>query len=148
MDAGTLQLAWRHNSGDELITVTAEQGDFTSAVARRSGYAAWQHLETLYLCPLTDNRIAENPYRCTGQSTEEVYCCSVGQEISREQALLQSCGLYFAPERWHIDASDWRQYWQKTTCSGMGDIAERDTASDSGKGVFIINGAIRTARAA
>lgn len=36
----------------------------------------------------------------------------------------------------------------KTTCSGMGDIAERDTASDSGKGVFIINGAIRTARAA
>lgn len=62
---------------------------------------------------LTDNRIAENPYRCTGQSTEEVYCCSVGQEISREQALVQSCGLYFAPERWHIDASDWRQYWQK-----------------------------------
>ena len=62
---------------------------------------------------LTDNAVEENPYRCTGLSSEEVYCCSVGQEIGRDQALVQSCGLYFAPERWHITAQAWRKYWQE-----------------------------------
>ncbi|HAV0411209.1 TPA: DUF2300 domain-containing protein [Salmonella enterica] len=114
VDAGTLQLAWRHNSQDELITVTAEQGGILRQPLPADLATPLGSIWKLFIYAwLTDNRIAENPYRCTGQSTEEVYCCSVGQEISREQALLQSCGLYFAPERWHIDASDWRQYWQK-----------------------------------
>jgi uncharacterized protein YfaQ (DUF2300 family) len=54
------------------------------------------------------------PYVCTGKlPAEEVYCCTVGQSIDREQALVRSCGLFFAPERLALRAADWQRYWQQ-----------------------------------
>ncbi|MFJ2480851.1 DUF2300 domain-containing protein [Pseudomonas sp. NPDC087598] len=59
-----------------------------------------------------DTGAREAAYECRGQSKEEVYCCSVGGKIERDQALVKSCGLYFEPARLGIAAADWRTYWQ------------------------------------
>ncbi|MDF3934888.1 DUF2300 domain-containing protein [Pseudomonas citronellolis] len=61
---------------------------------------------------LVDNDRHEPEYACKGQSREEVYCCSAGQSIGRDQALVKSCGLYYQPARLGIDPADWRGYWQ------------------------------------
>ncbi|WP_339496174.1 DUF2300 domain-containing protein [Pseudomonas sp. RA_105y_Pfl2_P56] len=61
---------------------------------------------------LVDTGAREPAYECRGQSKEEVYCCSAGGKIERDQALVKSCGLYFEPARLGIAADDWRTYWQ------------------------------------
>ncbi|SIR49323.1 DUF2300 domain-containing protein YfaQ [Pseudomonas sp. B10] len=61
---------------------------------------------------LVDTGAREPAYECRGQSNEEVYCCSAGGKIERDQALVKSCGLYFEPARLGIAATDWREYWQ------------------------------------
>jgi len=61
---------------------------------------------------LVDTGAREPAYECRGQSKEEVYCCSAGGKIERDQALVKSCGLYFEPARLGIAAADWRTYWQ------------------------------------
>jgi uncharacterized protein YfaQ (DUF2300 family) len=61
---------------------------------------------------LVDTGADEPAYACRGQSKEEVYCCTAGGKISRDQALVKSCGLYFEPARLGINAADWRSYWQ------------------------------------
>ncbi|EUB87135.1 DUF2300 domain-containing protein [Pseudomonas sp. GM30] len=61
---------------------------------------------------LVDTGAREPAYECRGQSKEEVYCCSAGSRIERDQALVKSCGLYFEPARLGIAAADWRTYWQ------------------------------------
>ena len=61
---------------------------------------------------LVDTGAREPAYECRGQSKEEVYCCSAGGKIERDQALVKSCGLYFEPARLGISSSDWRAYWQ------------------------------------
>lgn len=61
---------------------------------------------------LVDTGAREPAYECRGQSKEEVYCCSAGGKIERDQALVKSCGLYFEPARLGISSSDWRTYWQ------------------------------------
>lgn len=61
---------------------------------------------------LVDTGAREPAYECRGQSKEEVYCCSAGGRIERDQALVKSCGLYFEAARLGIAATDWRAYWQ------------------------------------
>jgi uncharacterized protein YfaQ (DUF2300 family) len=61
---------------------------------------------------LVDTGAREPAYECRGQSKEEVYCCSAGGKIGRDQALVKSCGLYFEPGRLGINGADWRTYWQ------------------------------------
>lgn len=61
---------------------------------------------------LVDTGARESPYECRGQSKEEVYCCTAGGKIERDQALVKSCGLYFEPTRLGIVDADWRTYWQ------------------------------------
>ncbi|VEF13069.1 Predicted secreted protein [Pseudomonas fluorescens] len=61
---------------------------------------------------LVDTGARESAYECRGQSKEEVYCCTAGGRIERDQALVKSCGLYFEPARLGIAAADWRGYWQ------------------------------------
>ncbi|WP_460142395.1 DUF2300 domain-containing protein [Pseudomonas sp. S3_B08] len=61
---------------------------------------------------LVDTGAREPAYECRGQSKEEVYCCSAGGKVERDQALVKSCGLYFDPARLGIAAKDWRAYWQ------------------------------------
>lgn len=61
---------------------------------------------------LVDTGAHESAYICRGQSKDEVYCCTAGGSIERDQALVKSCGLYFEPARLGITAEDWRNYWQ------------------------------------
>lgn len=61
---------------------------------------------------LVDTGAREPAYECRGQSKEEVYCCTAGGKIERDQALVKSCGLYFEPSRLGIADADWRPYWQ------------------------------------
>lgn len=61
---------------------------------------------------LVDTGAREPAYECRGQSKEEVYCCSAGGRIERDQALVKSCGLYFEPARLGISSAEWRTYWQ------------------------------------
>ncbi|SEM95729.1 DUF2300 domain-containing protein YfaQ [Pseudomonas sp. ok272] len=67
---------------------------------------------------LVDTGAREPAYECRGQSKEEVYCCSAGGKIERDQALVKSCGLYFEPQRLGIDATQWRTYWQARQAPG------------------------------
>jgi hypothetical protein len=53
---------------------------------------------------LVDTGAREPAYECRGQSKEEVYCCTAGGKIERDQALVKSCGLYFEPARWAFPA--------------------------------------------
>ncbi|MBR7552208.1 DUF2300 domain-containing protein, partial [Mycobacterium tuberculosis] len=48
-----------------------------------------------------------------GNDPEEVYCCTAGNSIDRERALIQSCGRYFEPVRLGLDRADWRRFWQQ-----------------------------------
>lgn len=61
---------------------------------------------------LVDTGAREPAYECRGQSKEEVYCCTAGGRIERDQALVKSCGLYFEPARLGIAGAEWRDYWQ------------------------------------
>ncbi|TMU81386.1 DUF2300 domain-containing protein [Pseudomonas fluorescens] len=61
---------------------------------------------------LVDTGAREPAYECRGQSKDEVYCCTAGGRIERDQALVKSCGLYFEPARLGIATADWRNYWQ------------------------------------
>nr|WP_085707084.1 DUF2300 domain-containing protein [Pseudomonas sp. B35(2017)] len=67
---------------------------------------------------LADTGAQEPAYECRGQSKEEVYCCSAGGKVERDQALVKSCGLYFEPARLGISAADWRSYWQARNAPG------------------------------
>ncbi|WP_454733195.1 MULTISPECIES: DUF2300 domain-containing protein [Cupriavidus] len=51
-------------------------------------------------------------YTCRGGDPEEVYCCTAGQGIDREHALVRSCGRYFEPRRLGLSGADWRRFWQ------------------------------------
>ncbi|CAH0443384.1 hypothetical protein LMG10661_00193 [Ralstonia syzygii subsp. syzygii] len=62
---------------------------------------------------LVSRRIPTPDYACHGNDPEEVYCCTAGQSIDREHALIQSCGRYFEPARLGLDAADWRRFWQQ-----------------------------------
>ena len=61
---------------------------------------------------LEDTGSQEPAYACQGQSREEVYCCTAGASIGRDEALVRSCGLYFEPQRLNIDPAQWNTYWQ------------------------------------
>ena len=60
---------------------------------------------------MVDKQLPDTPYQCTGGNPEEKYCCDKGGSIVRDKALLQSCGLYFQPQRLGITEKDWRYYW-------------------------------------
>ena len=67
---------------------------------------------------LTATQAKEPPLRCEGKEREEVYCCDPGESIDREQALIRSCGLYFAPKRLGIPPGAWQRYWQGVQAPG------------------------------
>jgi uncharacterized protein YfaQ (DUF2300 family) len=59
-----------------------------------------------------DKKLPTPDYSCTGkQPQEEVYCCEPGKSIGRDNALAQSCGLFFAPARLMVERRPWRDYW-------------------------------------
>ncbi|XNM73639.1 DUF2300 domain-containing protein [Escherichia coli] len=44
---------------------------------------------------------------------EEVYCCQAGERHNARYRAGTFRGLYFAPQRLHIGADVWGQYWQQ-----------------------------------
>ena len=70
--------------------------------------SVWKLFVYVYLL---DRQIAAPDYECTGNDTEEAYCCAAGGRIDRDRALVQSCGLFFDARRLRLDPEDWRHYW-------------------------------------
>lgn len=62
---------------------------------------------------LVARQIEAPEYACRGRDREEVYCCEPGGRIGRDEALVRSCGLYFAPARLGIEAGAWRDFWRQ-----------------------------------
>ncbi len=63
-----------------------------------------------------DNQLPDRPYACHAGRTAAVgdeYCCSHAESVSRDMALVRSCGAYFEPQRLQIHAADWQRYWQR-----------------------------------
>ena len=60
-----------------------------------------------------DTHQPEQPYQCRGNSPEEVYCCQAGESITRDTALVRSCGLYFARSGCILAQMCGGQYWQQ-----------------------------------
>lgn len=57
----------------------------------------------------------EPAYVCTAArpAVDDEYCCEPGSQVGRDAALAQSCGPYFAPQRLHVDAAEWRRFWHE-----------------------------------
>lgn len=107
-----LRLAWKTAQGDELLHLSQAQ-----VLAREPLPASLQaplgSLWKLFVYAwLADTGAQEPAYACQGQSKEEVYCCTAGASIGRDEALVRSCGLYFDPQRLQVQADTWRGYWQ------------------------------------
>ena len=63
---------------------------------------------------LQANALQEPKLQCTGQDPQqERYCCDPGESVGRDEALIRSCGLYFAPERLGIQPTAWQHFWQQ-----------------------------------
>lgn len=108
----SLQLVLLEQPQSQLLTLSRSQllaREPLSNELRSPLGSVWKLLVYGYLA---DNQYQEPAYRCQGHTADEVYCCEAGQQIERDQALARSCGLYFAPQRLHLDAEQWRQYWR------------------------------------
>lgn len=108
-----LQLVLRGAQHDQLYQLSSSGVTKVSALPE-SLTTPLGSLWKLYVYAwLEDTHQPEQPYQCRGNSPEEVYCCQAGESITRDTALVRSCGLYFAPQRLHIGADVWGQYWQQ-----------------------------------
>lgn len=124
--AAPLQFAWQPGGraaqlwqldGRPLTTATAQP--IPAELDTPLG-SVWKLFVYSYL---VDRRLPSDDYRCGEDDPSrsvserrrireaEVYCCHAGEKIDRERALVQSCGLYFEPERLQLDATAWRDYW-------------------------------------
>lgn len=70
--------------------------------------SVWKLFVYVYLA---DRGLPSPEYVCGGQDREEVYCCAPGQSVGREEALVRSCGLFFAPDRLGLGRAAWQEYW-------------------------------------
>ncbi len=62
-----------------------------------------------------DQKLPDQPYACHAgaqAATGDEYCCTHDESISRDVALVRSCGAYFQPQRLKIQTKDWQRYWQ------------------------------------
>jgi uncharacterized protein YfaQ (DUF2300 family) len=111
--AATLDLAWQKNG--RIETVQLRQGASAPAPAFDGSRlvplgSLWKLFVYVYA---VDSGVAMPDYPCTGKLAEEVYCCAPGQSVSRDEALAQSCGLFFAPQRLMLAREPWQQYWTR-----------------------------------
>lgn len=110
--AAALDVAWWREG---TLTAVRLQEDGTQAHASFDGKrmvplgSLWKLFVHVYA---VDARVPTPEYTCTGrQPQEEVYCCEPGKSIARDDALAQSCGLFFSPLRLHLERAAWRTYW-------------------------------------
>ena len=65
---------------------------------------------------LVENQITPEPYKCTGNDPNEIFCCKPQKSIDIDKALIKSCGLFFDKVRSDILKSRhgaWRLFWEK-----------------------------------
>ncbi|EIG8306008.1 YfaQ family protein [Escherichia coli] len=108
-----LQLALRGAQHDQLYQLSSSGVTKVSALPDTLTTPLGSLWKLYVYAWLEDTHQPEQPYQCRGNSPEEVYCCQAGESITRDTALVRSCGLYFAPQRLHIGADVWGQYWQQ-----------------------------------
>jgi uncharacterized protein YfaQ (DUF2300 family) len=108
----SMQLAWLRSDRATLFELDAggirHETDLPEQLRTPLG-SLWKLFVHAYL---VDRALPETDYLCNGGERDEVYCCERGGRIGRERALVQSCGLYYAPQRLQIEATAWRDYWQ------------------------------------
>ncbi|GAB2882489.1 YfaQ family protein [Pseudoduganella ginsengisoli] len=110
--AASLNVAWW--KGDRTVVTQLRNGGPAPAPFNGSRMvplgSLWKLFVYLYAAetktPLPD-------YRCTGRDPDEVYCCDAGQSVNRDAALVQSCGLFFAPARLALAIAPWQTYWTR-----------------------------------
>lgn len=59
-----------------------------------------------------ENSLSSPPYTCNGVLNEEVFCCKKGESIDEDNALANSCGLFFSPYRLRISGKRWTAFWK------------------------------------
>ena len=126
-DEAALEVLWRDkNSGNLEWRAFNAQGNplKTRAEAPFSARAPLGSLWKLFVYLwLLEERRQPPDYVCASASSghsavararrkEEAYCCDPGQGISRDLALVRSCGLFFEPGRLGIDPKSWRKFWE------------------------------------
>ncbi|MEY4764506.1 MAG: hypothetical protein RI907_1179, partial [Pseudomonadota bacterium] len=114
---GELQLAWLDAQGQPHHVVLDAHGQVRRAawplaepevpLGSLWKLAAYARLTEVTARPVAGSALLprEPDYTCTGQSSEEAYCCEAGQRIDRATALWRSCGLYFGAQRLALPAS-------------------------------------------
>ncbi|WP_058913494.1 DUF2300 domain-containing protein [Entomohabitans teleogrylli] len=106
-----LRLAIREQGDDRLYSLAPGGGQTVAPLPADFSTPLGSLWKLFVYAWLEDNGIPEQPLQCRGGDPQEVYCCEPGNSITRETALVRSCGLYFAPARLGIDDSAWHQYW-------------------------------------
>ncbi len=108
----SMQLAWLRSDRATLFELDVggvqHETDLPRQLRTPLG-SLWKLFVHAYL---VDRGLPETGYVCNGGDRDEVYCCERGERIGRDRALVQSCGLYYAPQRLQIEAAQWRDYWQ------------------------------------
>lgn len=110
--AATLEVAWLRDG--QLHARALSQAGARPLPAADTGArlvplgSLWKLFVYLYV---TESGREAPDYLCRGRVQEEVYCCNPGERIDRDSALVQSCGLFFAPERLGLDTAAWRRHW-------------------------------------
>jgi uncharacterized protein YfaQ (DUF2300 family) len=129
--ADTLQLA-RLTQGKATLTELSTGSDPTTKPLPSDLTTPLGSLWKLYMHAwLLDTQAPERPYACLGQDPDEVYCCDPGESIARSQALVKSCGLYYAPARLGIDPAAWRGYWtQRNAPAWLIDLTQLQPATE------------------
>ncbi|MQA57437.1 DUF2300 domain-containing protein [Pseudomonas piscis] len=113
-----LRLAWKTAPDSELVSLSRTQVLAREPLPEDLQAPLGSVWKLFVYAWLADTGAQEPAYACQGKSKEEVYCCTVGNSIARDQALVRSCGLYFEPARLKVSASDWRSYWQARQAPG------------------------------
>jgi uncharacterized protein YfaQ (DUF2300 family) len=114
----SLEVAWM-SAGDSRYArvVGPETGQRATAspdAALDSGLdtplgSVWKLFVYVYL---TERDLPAPEYICDGSAPkDEAFCCVPGGGIAADEALVRSCGLFFAPARLHVAAEDWRAFW-------------------------------------
>lgn len=124
-EEGTLRLATLRNGEASLQRFDA-QGPHTPAPLPIGLQTPLGSLWKLFVHAYVVDRALPDPgYQCSGDNREEIYCCDRGERIERDQALVRSCSLYYAPQRLGITPADWRAYWtQRGAPDWLRDIAQ------------------------
>ena len=113
-----LQLAWHTPQGAELLRLDEHQLLSREPLPANLDTPLGSLWKLFVYAYQVDRQLADPGYACTGQEREELYCCKAGERIDRDQALVRSCGLYFAPQRLGLRAGEWRDYWQARRAPG------------------------------